>query len=59
MKAWIDDRFEMPDKVVSLLIRFLWQNNGILSKRAREKEFAALTESEVKEIEEKYKEVMR
>lgn len=57
MKAWIDDRFEMPDKMVSLLISFLWQNTGTLSKRVRGKEFAELSESEVREIEEKYKEI--
>jgi len=43
-KRFVDDEFEMPDKMVALLVRFLDQNNGILSKRAREKEFSALTE---------------
>ena len=55
MKAWIEDCFQMPDKMVALLIRFLEQNNGSLSKRAKEKEFAAITDDEVKEIEEHYK----
>lgn len=55
MKIWLDDRFEMPDKIVALLIRFLEQNNGELSKRAREKEFGRLTKEEVMEIEDKYK----
>ena len=55
MKAWLDDRFQMPDKMVSLLIRFLEQNNGSLSKRAKENEFEALTEFEVKEIENNFK----
>lgn len=32
MKAWLDDNYEMPDKTVALLIRFLEQNNGTLSK---------------------------
>jgi Fic/DOC family len=54
MKAWLDDTFQMPDKTVALLIRFLEQNNGVLYKRAREKEFAALTDEEVKEIEKNY-----
>jgi hypothetical protein len=44
----------MPDKMVALLIRFLEQNDGSLSKRAKEKEFASLTNQEVKEIEENY-----
>ena len=34
MKGWLDDNFEMPDKTVALLIIFLDQNNGVLSKRA-------------------------
>ena len=55
MKAWIDDRFQMPDKMVALLIRFLEQNKGSLSQRAKEKEFATFTDEEVKEIEEHFK----
>lgn len=51
MKSWLDDRFQMPDKTVALLIRFLEQNGGKLSKRAREKEFVDLTDAEVLEIE--------
>ncbi|WP_396170644.1 Fic family protein [Flavobacterium sp.] len=54
MKSYLDDVFEMPDKEVALLIRFLDQNNGKLSKRAIEKEFIELTDIEVKEIEEHY-----
>lgn len=44
----------MPDKMVALLIRFLEQNNGTLSKRATENEFNSLTEKEVKDIEINY-----
>lgn len=55
LKAWLDDRFEMPDKMVAMLIRFLEQNNGKLSKRAREKEFKDLITSEIQKIEEHYK----
>jgi Fic family protein len=54
MKSWLDDRFQMPDKMVALLIRFLEQNGGILSKRAVEKEFSGLTNEEAKEIEGRY-----
>lgn len=54
MKAYLDDVFQMPDKTVAQLIRFLDQNNGQFSKRALEKEFAVLTNEEVKEIEEQY-----
>ncbi|PXY41687.1 cell filamentation protein Fic [Flavobacterium cheongpyeongense] len=54
MKSYLDDIFQMPDKTVALLIRFLEQNDGKLSKRAIEKEFSALTEEEIKEIERNY-----
>lgn len=56
-KVYIDNEFEMPDKTVALLIRFLGQGNGILSKRARENEFIALNEQEVLKIEKKYIEI--
>lgn len=52
MKVWLDDTFEMPDKMVAMLIRFLELNNGTLSKRARGKEFKDLTSSEIQKIEE-------
>lgn len=49
----------MPDKMVALLVRFLDQNNGILSNRAREKEFSALTDAEINQIERKYNEIFK
>jgi len=54
MKSYLDDEFQMPDKTVALLIRFLEQNGGKFSKRALEKEFSALTEEEIKDIERNY-----
>ncbi len=54
MKRYLDDVFQMPDSMVALLIRFLEQNNGELSKRAKEKEFVLLTTEEVKDIENRY-----
>jgi hypothetical protein len=45
---------DMPDNTLDLLFRFLRQNKGTLSKRAREKEFAKLTDEEVSEIETNY-----
>lgn len=56
-KRFIDDQFEMPDKLVATLVRFLEQNKGTLSKRALNKEFKALKAKEVKEIEKVYREV--
>lgn len=57
MKEYVDYAYEMPDKTVTLLIRFLGQNDGQLSQRARAKEFSALTDEEVRDIESKYKEI--
>ncbi len=54
MQAWLDDKFEMPDNLVALLIRFLEQNKGRLSEKARTKEFEALSDSEIEEIENMY-----
>jgi hypothetical protein len=56
-KRFLDDDFEMPDKMVALLVRFLEQNNGNLSKRAREKEFERLTDQEIRIIEKQFKEI--
>jgi hypothetical protein len=42
----------MPDRTIDLLFRFLHQNNGTLSKRAREQEFANLTDGEAAAAEE-------
>lgn len=57
-KRYLDNTFEMPDKIVADLVRFLEQNNGILSKRARTKEFKELTEHEIADIENQYKSIM-
>ncbi|SFF19160.1 Fic family protein [Sunxiuqinia elliptica] len=56
-KRFIDDQFEMPDKLVASLVRFLEQNNGTLSKRALSREFKALKVTEVKVIEKLYREI--
>lgn len=57
-KNYIEDEFEMPDKMVALLVRFLEQNDGLISRRAKEKEFSALSEKEIDEIEKNYKLIM-
>jgi Fic family protein len=54
-KRYIDEEFEMPDKMVALLVRFLEQNSGIISKRAREREFSALSEEEIYQIEKMFR----
>ncbi len=53
-KAWLDDTFEMPDKMVALLVRFLEQNKGKLSSRAKTNEFNDLNEKEIDQIETQY-----
>ncbi len=47
VEAYID----MPERTLDLLFQFLHQNDGVFSKRAREKEFSALTDSEAMHIE--------
>ena len=47
---------DMPDRAVDLLFRFLRENGGRLSKRAREQEFAQMTEAEVSTAEPAYRE---
>jgi len=47
---------EMPKNTLDLLFRFLRQNGGRLSKRAREREFAKLTDEETTELEQIYAE---
>jgi hypothetical protein len=59
MKAWLDDNFEMPDRTVALLIRFLEQNNGKLSNRAQTQEFSVLNIEEVERIENIYKDIFK
>jgi Fic family protein len=56
-KHYLDDHFEMPDKLVAILVRFLEQNNGAFSKRALKKEFSELTQDETTAIEAKYKRI--
>lgn len=47
---------DMPRHTLELLHRFLHQNNGRLSDRARSKEFQALTEAEVATVEQVFTE---
>lgn len=47
----IEAMIDMPERTIDLLFRFLRQNAGRLSNRAREREFSALAEDEVNQIE--------
>ncbi len=59
MKDYLDNLFEMPDKMVALLVRFLEQGNGKLSERVKTKEFKELLQEEVETIENKYQEIFQ
>ena len=48
---------DMPDRMIDLLFRFLHQNQGRLSKRARAQEFEALADEEADRIERTYREI--
>jgi hypothetical protein len=54
-RAGIERMIDMPECTLNNLFVFLRQNNGALSKRARENEFAQLTADEVQKIEELYR----
>jgi hypothetical protein len=56
-RAQVEGIVDMPDRSIDLLFRFLQQNGGRLSNRAREREFAQLTEGEAQEIEHRYTEL--
>jgi hypothetical protein len=45
---------DMPGATIDLLFRFLQQNGGRLSKRAREQEFARMTDAEAASAEEAF-----
>lgn len=53
-RASIEAIVDMPERTVDLLFRFLHQNAGRLSRRAREGEFAQMTDPEVASAEDAY-----
>lgn len=57
MTLAINAQVTLPDTKVDLLIKFLDQNNGKLSKKKREKEFEELTNEEVSEIEDAFQNI--
>ncbi len=58
-KKGVEYLIYMPSGTINLLYRFLDQNGGRLSNRARNKEFKLLTDNEVQLIEEIYKDTNR
>lgn len=59
MKSFVNNYIDMPDRTANLLIRFLHQNDGKLSNRARRKEFSALEDEEVIVFENKFEEIFK
>jgi hypothetical protein len=57
LKQFIKNQVDMPDRLIDLLIRFLSKGNGVLSKRARSKEFSSLTKDEIEMLQKKYTEI--
>jgi hypothetical protein len=57
-RTTVENVVDMPDRTINLLFRFLRQNGGRLSGRARTREFAELTDEEVNRIEEAYDEIL-
>lgn len=53
-RAGVQAIVDMPDRLIDLLFRFLRQSDGLLSRRAREREFKALTDQESERIEALY-----
>ncbi|WP_213775336.1 Fic family protein [Bradyrhizobium sp. dw_78] len=53
-RAGVESMIDMPERTLNVLLGFLQQNEGRLSKRARDNEFSQLTPEEVTKIEELY-----
>lgn len=56
--ARVQNVVDMPDRTVDLLFRFLHQQGGTLSRRARSKEFAVLSDAEAATIQEAYRDTL-
>lgn len=57
-RSAISAMVDMPDSTADLLFSMLKQNGGRLSKRARQKEFAALTDEETSQIEQAFADII-
>jgi Fic family protein len=55
-RASIEGIVDMPNQTIDLLFRFVHQNGGKLSMRARQNEFSLLTDEEVSAVEAAYQE---
>lgn len=57
MTQYINTYLSLPDTKVDLLIKFLDQNNGKLSKNKRQKEFDDFSDEEISSIEENFQSI--
>jgi len=57
MTQFINEYTSLPDTKVDLLIKFLDQNGGKLSKKKKEKHFEELGDQEINIIEESFEEI--
>jgi hypothetical protein len=57
MRNYLNNNFELPEKLIDLMIIFLNNNKGRLSKRARENEFSSFNENEIEKIEDMFKNI--
>ena len=57
MTQYINNHWSFPDTKVDLLIKFLNQNNGKLSKNKRQKEFDDFTDEEISTVEENFQSI--
>jgi len=53
----VEQKYDMPDKMIALLVRFLEQGDGKLSKRAKDNEFEMFTPKVVEEVERLFREI--
>ncbi|MPZ11435.1 MAG: cell filamentation protein Fic [Kiloniellaceae bacterium] len=53
-RSQIETVIDMPERMIDLLFRFLHQNDGRLSNRAREREFSGLSDEEAERVEATY-----
>jgi Fic family protein len=53
----VNEIADMPDRRASLLVRFILQNRGALSKTKREKDFPELTDEEIERLENAIREI--
>lgn len=58
-RARIEGLVDMPERTVDLLFRFLHQNGGSLSRRARGQKFAELTDAEAAAAEAAYRKIFQ